>query len=391
MMMKPEPHSDNTALFARDCNAFAVAMYRRLQQRGENLFFSPFSLWVALGMAAAGARGETAVQMGAVLYAAQPGQGPRVIPGPAIRRFNVTGGEYELCVANSLWGQDGAQLQPSFVEIMACYEGSLNFVDFRTDAEAGRVAINEWVKEKTRQKICDLVPEGQLSASTRMILVNGVYFKGGWELKFPKELTRDEPFYREDRGAVIAPLMKQQAVFRYMEAEDYQAIELAYRGANLSMLVILPDREVGLEQLENRLTEGMLDDCVERLGNREVMLFLPRFKFTGDAVDVRDHLVALGMPLAFAAGQADFSGINGLRPPHPEALFIDALFQNASVETNEEGSEATAFGALLMASLGVSPPVAVFRADHPFLYAVRDRDSGAILFLGRVTDPTTRG
>jgi serpin B len=223
--------------------------------------------------------------------------------------------------------------------------------------------------------------------------VNAVYFKGMWMLQFRKAATRAEPFHLEGGGKVQAPLMHRQEEVRYLQARGYQAVDLVYRGGDLSMLVLLPDRKDGLRDLERTLSARMLRDCIAQMDTREIKLFLPRFKITWGTVDLCDHLTALGMPLAFTRFQADFFGINGQKPPHEDSLFISAVFHKTFVETNEEGTEAAAATAVPMPLTAAPrplkpPPVPSFRADHPFLFAIRDRKSGAILFLGRMVDPT---
>lgn len=265
----------------------------------------------------------------------------------------------------------------------------MNLVDFSRGVEAARVAINQWVEDRTRHKIRELIPSGSLNADVRLVLVNAVYFKGMWQLQFSTAATRDEPFHLEGGGKVQVPLMDQHQEVRYVRAEVYQAVELVYRGGDLSMLVLLPNRKDGLRDLEKALPMRMLQDCEAQMTTHEVELFLPRFTITWGTVNLRDQLAALGMPLAFDGGQANFSGINGYEPPHNDSLSISAVFHKATVETNEEGTEAAAATAVPMARTGRSSPqrVPVFRADHPFLFLIRDRKSGAILFLGRMADP----
>ena len=380
--------------FADDNNDFALAMYGQLRQPG-NLFFSPFSIRTAIAMTLAGARDETAAQMRKALCISSTDERLHVAFDETVQRLNAAGGgDLEIAVANSLWGQEGATLQPEFLDLIARhYDGALNVVDFRHAAEAARVTVNQWVEDKTRQKIRELVPSGSLNADTRLVLANAIYFKGIWTLPFPKAATRDEPFHLEGGGTVQAPLMHLHEGLRYLRAGGYQAVDLDYRGTDLSMLVLLPDRKDGLRDLEKMLSARILHDAVEQMRTREVKLFLPRFKVTWGTVDVAGPLAALGMSLAFTQFKADFSGINGREPTHEEALFISAVFHQAFVETNEEGTEAaaaTAVSVLIGSSLIPSkpPPVPIFRADHPFLFAIRDRKSGAILFLGRVVDPT---
>ena len=379
--------------FAEENNQFAVAMYGQLRQRQGNLFFSPFSIRAALAMAQAGARGKTAAQMKEVLRVSVESE-PHAAFAETIERLNSSDGMYELVVANSLWCQDGAPLEPGFLDLAARYHGGgVNVVDFRNAAEAAREAINKWVASGTRHKIQGLIPPGSLSAETSVVLANAIYFKGRWVLPFRRTATRDEPFHREVGGTVQVPLMRRQGEIRYVQAEGFQAVDLAYMGIYLSMLVLLPDRKDGLRDLEERLSERMLGDCVTRMKSREVEFFLPRFEVNWGPDNLCAQLATLGMPLAFTRFQADFSGINGQKPPAEESLFFSAVLHKAYVEANEEGTEAAAATAVLVevtASPGfhIPPRVPIFRADHPFLFAIRDRNSGAILFLGRITDPT---
>ncbi len=381
--------------FAEDNNDFAHAMYRQLRQRPGNLFFSPFSIRTTLGMTYAGARGETAAQMRETLRLSSPEEAPHVAFAEIVERLSAGGGsKYEMAVANSLWGQDGAPLQPGFLDLTARrYGGGMNLVDFRRDAEAARLTMNQWVEGKTRQKIRELIPSGVLDADTRLVLVNAVYFKGTWVLQFPKSATRDEPFRLEGGGKVQAPLMHQRECVRYLQAAGYQAVDLVYEGGDLSMLVLLPDRKDGLRNLEKKLSAQMLHDCVAQVRTREVKLFLPRFKVTWGTINMRDQLTVLGMPLAFTRYKADFSGINGHEPPDEESLFLSGVFHKTFVEVQEVGTEAAAataahFMQASAPSRHFRPPVPIFRADHPFLFAIRERKSGAILFLGCIIDPT---
>jgi len=396
----PLPHqrsqSSGPESFADDNNDFALAMYERLRQRPGNVFFSPFSIRIALGMTHAGARGETAAQIREALRVSSSDDTLNVAFEEIIQRLKSAGdGKYEMAVANSLWGQDGEPLQPGFLDLIARhYDGRMKLVDFRGGAEAARVEINRWVEEKTMQRIRDLIPSRSLNVDTRLVLVNAVYFNGMWVLKFQRTATRDEPFYLEDGGNVRVPLMHQQPdEVRYFKAAGYQAVDLIYQGHDLSMLVLLPDRKNGLRDLEKKLSVRMLNDCVTQMQIREVKLFLPRFKITWGTVDMREHLTALGMPLAFTRFLADFSGINGYEPPSEESLFLAAVFHKAFVEVHEEGTEAAAATAAVFERLGSAlsppkpPPIPIFRADHPFLFAIRDRKTGTILFLGRMADP----
>jgi serpin B len=381
---------------AEDINDFAAALYGRLRERLDKLFFSPFSIATALAMTYAGARGETAVQMREALRCSASDERLHAGLASILRRLNAAGGrQYALAVANSLWGQQGAPLQPDFLDWIARhYDGAIYLVDFRRAAQAARAAINQWVEEKTKQRIRDLIPPDGVDALTRLVLVNAVYFKGLWEMPFAQSATRDEPFYFPDGRKVQVPLMHQREHMPYMQGPKYQAVELFYQGNDLSMLVLLPDRKGGLAKLEKALSARMLHDCVEQMGDREVKLYLPRFKINWGTKNLKDILIDLGMTLAFDLDQADFSGINGCQPPSKEALLVAGVFHKAFVEVNEKGTAAAAATGIMGIERGpprTPPPVAIFRADHPFLFAIRDRWTGAVLFLGRTIDPTLQG
>jgi serpin B len=383
---------------AEESNTFALAIYRLLRRSPENLFFSPFSVRSALGMAQGGARGETAAQMREALRFSSSDEALHAALAETIQRLNVARrGEYEMAVANSLWGQDGGTLQPEFLDLMVGKYGcGVNLVDFRSRSEAAHMAINHWVEDKTSQKIQDLIPSGTLDADTRLVLVNAVYFKGMWEMPFQRATTRDERFFLANGREVLVPLMHQDQEVRYLQGAGYQAVDLVYRGGDLSLLVLLPERKNGLEDLEKRLSVQMLKVCASQMATRRVRLFLPRFKVTWGTINLRDHLSTLGMRLAFVRYRADFSGINGRKPPDEESLFLSAVFHKAFVAVDEEGTEAAAATAVVTTMVGAAlfskpQPDPIFRADHPFLYAIRDRKSGTILFLGRMADPSREG
>lgn len=379
--------------FAEGNNDFAVAMFGQLRQRLGNFFFSPFSIRAGLAMSLAGARGRTAGQMRKALRVSVEGETHAAF-AEIIERLNDSDGMYELVVANSIWCQDGAPLEPDFLDVVARHHGGdVNTVDFRHAAGAARDTINEWVARSTRQKIQELIAGG-LEAETRLVLANAIYFKGKWVMRFQRIATRDEPFHLDVGVTVRAPLMHQQGEVRYLQAAGFQAVDLAYMGIYLSMLVLLPDRKDGLPDLEELISERMLRDCVAQMKTREVEVFLPRFEVSWGPDNLSAPLATLGMPLAFTPSQADFSGINGEEPPAEESLFLSAVVHKAFAEANEEGTEAAAATGIMLEDVTASegghepPPVPIFRADHPFLFAIRDRSSGAILFLGRISDPT---
>jgi serpin B len=367
-------------------------MYGLLQQRPRNMVFSPLSIRTVLAMAYSGARGTTAAQMREALRFPSSDETSHLALAEIVQRLNAgSGSAYEMAVANGLWAQKGAPLEAGFLDLLLQHDGSsISAVDFRHHAEDARATINRWVEDKTRRRIRELIPAGSLHVDTRLVLANAVYFKGMWALQFRQAATRDEPFWLDDGETVQVALMHQQQPFRYLQARGYQAVELDYEGSDLSMLLLLPEQRDGLRYFEKTISLRMLQQCVSQLRPCAVALSLPRFKFTWGTVNLNKQLAALGMTLPFDRSQADFSGINGHKPPHEEALFVSAVFHQALVEVNEQGTEAAAAtAAVMMDTLTVQlPAVPVFRADHPFLFCIRDRMSGAIVFLGRVADPT---
>lgn len=374
-------------------NDFAFALYAQLRQQPGNIIFSPFSVRTALAMTLAGARGGTAAQMRRVLGAGSSEDALHEELAAIIRRLNAEGGRtYEMAVANSLWVQEGTPLLTEFLELIRRhYQGSLSLADFRRDAESARIAINKWVEEQTRRKIQDLIPPKGLNDLTRLVLVNAFYFKGMWVNAFDKDSTWESPFQVTKKRFVTAQLMEQVTQIPYTKGPGYQAIDLPYKGGDLSMLVMLPDKIDGLQNLEERISAGLVGDCVAGLQAQEVQVAIPKFELTWGAMNLTRQLSALGMGSAFDQSSADFSGMNGASPTDAASLSIGAVFHKAFVEVNEQGTEAAAATAVVMDVRCAGPvhrKVPVFRADHPFLFAIRDRKSGAIPFLGRVTDPT---
>ena len=375
---------------------FALALYRQLGQRPGNLCFSPFSVRIALAMAEAGARGETAAQIRDVLGVPRSDASAGKGLVPLLKRLEAGGGDSsDLEIANALWSQSGAPLEARFRDVVTeQYNGEVSALDFRGNPEGARATINRWVAARTHERIRDLLPPKSLDAESRLVLANAIHFHGQWELEFSPERTRDEAFYREGGGTVLAPSMRHAASFPYLRADGLQAVELGYRGDRLAMLVLLPDRTNGLKQLEAKLSENLIRDCVAQMKRQQIRLLLPRFEIRSDSFDLVAALRALGMADSFDRTKADFSGINGLRPPDAEALFVSQVFHQARVEVNEAGTKAAAATAMEFSAPTASPnlrsppPPPEFRADHPFVFAIRERTTGEILFLGRVTDPT---
>ncbi len=378
-------------------NEFALALFARLRENQGNIFFSPYSISTALAMTYAGARGETESQMAKVLHfptavaeGVSPGttlQGAQFHSafGAVVKDLNgrAKKGGYELAVANALWGQKGYKLLGDFLRLIeAEYDGRLTEVDFVRATEPARKTINAWVEKQTKDKIKELLQPGVLDAATRLVLTNAIYFKGNWARQFKEDRTRPAPFTLLSGRKVDVPMMNQTDRFGYMEADDFQALEIPYVDNELSMIILLPKEIDGLPEFEKALKPEDFAQWLDRLRKREVIVSVPKFKMTSQ-FSLASVLKSMGMTDAFSASEADFSGITGGRD-----LFISAVIHKAYVDVNEQGTEAAAATGVTMRLTSIGPTeTAVFRADHPFLFLIRDNYSGSILFIGRMIDP----
>jgi serpin B len=371
----------------RGNNRFALDLYERLRTgQPGNLFVSPVSLSTALAMTYTGARGRTAEEMAEVLHLDLPSE--KLHPAFASLREALDQGAakrgYRLIVANRLWGQAGYDFLPEFLTVTReRYGAELAQVDFAGQAERARQRINAWVEEQTQALIRDLIPSGVLDPMTRLVLTNAIYFKGDWTKPFEKRVTTDAPFHVPRRQKLDVPLMYQESRFPFWAGEDLKILELPYGTGDLSMLVLLPDQIEGLADLEARLTEGNLTRWQSALRRETVRVYFPRFKLTSQ-FQLASPLKALGMTLAFTPDEADFSGMDG-----QQGLFVSAVIHKAFVDVNEEGTEAAAATGIAVGGTSVlipeEPPV--FRADHPFVFLIRDHRTGSIVFLGRLLNP----
>ena len=368
---------------------FAVDLYGKLRTGEGNVFFSPYSISTALAMTCGGARGETENQMAQTLRFNLPPD--KLHPAFAALESNLNAvqqkGQIKLAVANSLWPQAGYEFLPDYLALcQKYYDTSITPVDYKGHTEAARKTINNWVEARTNRKIVELLKPGVLDSSTRLVLVNAIYFKGKWVSQFETNRTENQPFHISSDKTIDAPLMRQTHDFHYAEFPGLQVLELPYVGDDLSMIVLLPREVDGLGNLEAELTAENLTAWTANLESQEVQVFLPKFKSISE-FSLSGTLATLGMTDAFIYGQADFSGMNGRKD-----LFIGDVIHKAFVEVNEEGTEAAAATAVVMMAGSMAPsnlpPIPVFRADHPFLFLIRDNHNGSILFLGRVTDPT---
>jgi serpin B len=382
----PAPSSADRAAVVAGNNAFAVALYGQLRNKPGNLFFSPESVSVALAMTYAGARGQTAAEMAKTLDFTVPPDRLAPAMGAELSDLNAAHTGYELHVANGLWAQQGYVFLPGFLGVMKNdYGAGFKEVDFKAAAEAARQAINHWVEQQTNDKIQNLIAPNALSSETRLALVNAIYFKGDWEKQFEKAETKEEDFHVSAAQTTKAPLMHQERGFNYLDGGTFQALEIPYKSGELSMIVFLPNAVDGLEALEQTMTASNTQQWMSQLRHvPKVILSLPKFKMT-QQFGLSGTLAAMGMPSAFDKHAADFTGMAEKRE-----LYISAVIHKAYIDVNEEGTEAAAAtGVVIARALAMQRPQqpVVFRADHPFVFVIRDNRSGSILFMGRVVDP----
>jgi serpin B len=365
-------------------NQFAVDLYHRLQSHEGNLFFSPFSLSASLALTAAGAQGETAQQMARVLDL--PNDLPRAHAAFGSLRKELEESQsphtYRLHTANSLWGPKDLQFLPGFQQVAGeCYGAAAKAIDFQDNSNGALTAINDWVEQQTRSQIRDFLKPGSLDAQTRLLLVNAVYFKGEWGHPFKRERNREGPFHARSQRSIPATYMNQTSKLAYLDANDFQALEIPYSGSAVSMLVFLPKTPGGLTKLEKSMTAEHLEKWLSRLEPCEVELSLPKFQLAAE-IQLQSTLAAMGMTLPFSAA-ADFSRLCSSGEP----LQLTAVVHKAVVEVNEEGTEASAATAVKAARGIANPNRPTFHADHPFLFLIRHNPSASILFLGRLVEP----
>jgi serpin B len=382
----PEPQStagEITTLVAAH-TAFGLDLYKRLALQDGNLFCSPTSIATVLAMTQGGARGRTADQMAEVLRVGPLGDRLHGAVGAHLRELTKEGPErdYELHIANALWGQRGYGFLGPFVALGEIHYGApLRELDFKGDTEAARQMINAWIAKRTRDKIPELLQPGVLSAMTRLVLTNAIYFKGPWATAFDPQLTRPGIFRTASGAEVETSMMSLEDRFPYAEAPELQILELPYRGDELSMVILLPHRPDGLTALEDSLSPELLAQWTGRLVERKVKVLLPKFTITS-RLDLKPVLQEMGISDAFDPQGADFSGMNNRRD-----LFISAVVHQAFVEVTEEGTEAAGATGVAIGVTSLRPRTPVFRADRPFIVIIRHCRSGSILFIGRLTNP----
>ena len=391
--MSPQATDEEIAELVSGNSTFTFDLYHEILKSNDgNLFYSPYSISLALAMTYAGAGGETGEQMAETLHYTLPQNKLH----PAFNTLDLilaSRGEpdewresegFKLNIANSLWGQTGYMFMAEFLDLLGTnYGAGMNLCDFAGNPDASRIKINEWVEEKTEDRIKDLLSPGTVDALTRLILVNAIYFNAAWAHPFEEWNTEDDFFYPLDGDAIMVPMMSQVESFRVNIGDNYKAILIPYDGWKLSMAVIIPDKGKFAE-IENSLDADFVATILNGMSSYEVILTMPKFTYES-GFSLRETLSAMGMQVAFDPMGADFSGMDGTRN-----LYIYDVIHKAFIKVDEEGTEAAAATAVIMeltaAPMEEPEPIEI-RIDRPFIFLIRDNQTGAILFVGRVVNP----
>ncbi|XP_019628699.1 PREDICTED: leukocyte elastase inhibitor-like [Branchiostoma belcheri] len=361
---------------------FALSLYRQLCGDGGNVFFSPYSISVALAMTSLGACGSTEAAMKGTLCFKDMSNDVLHSTFSTLHQQLYASDKCTLQTANRLYGEQTYSFLQDFLDATRKnYGAELASVDFKGAAEQVRGNINKWVEEQTKDKIKDLIPAGAVDSMTRLVLVNAIYFKGTWHKQFTTKATWDEDFNINNNEKVKVPMMKMEDKFNYGKFKDLKfcVLELPYVGKELSMLIFLPDEVEGIRDLESALTATILQTVSSQMKKRMIRVRLPRFKLEQD-FSLGNTLKKMGMGEAFGDG-ADFSGMSAAAD-----LFISEVVHKAFVEVNEEGTQAAAGSGLTVYSMDSGEPKS-FIADHPFIFLIRDNRSNSVLFFGKLQKP----
>lgn len=369
---------------------FALDLFQQIRGQNGNLFFSPYSISAALAMTYAGARGDTASEMAETLrfpldqdkFHPSLNALDQYLASLADRELPEDMGDpFQLKITNAIWGQKDYHFETPFLDTLAeNYGAGLRLLDFILKTEESRQTINDWVSQQTQEKIQDLIPQGALDQDTRLVLSNAIYFKAAWLERFEESLTQEDVFHGLE-GDIQVPMMKtaSDASLPYFQGIGYQAVELPYVGGDVSMLVILPDPGTYLE-FEKSFDPGKLDEVLQGLVYAPVYLSIPKFEFESE-LSLAQTLGEMGMPQAVSL-EADFSGMTGGKD-----LFISDVFHKAFLSVDEQGTEAAAATAVIMKLVSAPENPIELKVDRPFLFLIREYQTGTILFMGRVVSP----
>ena len=380
-----EQYSSANISIANSINNFTFKTYSLLSNESGNLFFSPFSISTALSMAAEGAGGKTLQEMRNILELSNDLSANRKGFESLLDNLNMRNASYNLSIADAIWIEKTFSVKQEFSNVLSTYYHALaQQADFANNPDGERKNINSWVASKTNNKILDLIPQGGLDSYTRLVIVDAIYFKGNWAQQFNKSDTQNATFFISQSKSVSTPMMhiSKSENASYYSDNELKALEMDYQGDNLSMLILLPNPNHNLSEVEEGLSSTKISGIRAQFVPQPVQVWLPRFSMT-KSKEMSDLLKELGMKSAFDPYIADFSGINST-----EGLYISDVFHKAFINVNETGTEAAAATSIVVGitAIGILPE---FRADHPFLFFIIDKHTGSILFMGRVADPTS--
>lgn len=379
----PRPLSFNAA---SSVNKFTFSLYKYYaqQNRGNNLFLSPYSVSSALSMTYAGAKGATEAEIGKVLFI---DRSIHRSMAALINDINSAPTETaKVSTANAIWPAKQEKLLNGFIGIIKnYYSGSLNRINYIAGPEKARKTINNWVEKHTEEKIKDLIPEGVLTKDTPMVLTNAVYFKSDWLDKFEAHDSLVMPFWIDKEKSIPTIMMKRTGEnVKYLRTEMAEIVELPYKDNLFSMLLILPDKQTDIVEIEKNLTHSALTEWTSLLSGKKIRLTIPKFKME-QSFELKKALIEMGMPSAFETQSADFSGING-----KHNMYIGNVIHKTFVEVSEEGTEAAAASAVIMMKTSMpvdQKDIVEFKADRPFIFMIIENKTGAILFIGHYSHP----
>ena len=382
---RPEPGAIPSSI-ATTNNQFAVNFYKQIldAEEGKNIFYSPASMYVAFSLLYEGAKNETAEQIQQV-FGFEPNISARHnATSHALSSLNRDDPHATLNMANALWIANWFAPYESYLDIArSTYLAGAQTVDF-TDENDSVKRINDWAAEKTRGKIKKVIGPSDVNSYTAMVINNAIYFKGTWLTQFAEEDTKKSEFYTDPTDSVNADFMNVSDMFNYTHSDGAQVLQMPYKGDRLSMLVILPD-DPDMREFEESLSAQQIQKWTDNMWNQELIVSMPKFE-TKTKYQLNDHLIAMGMPDVFDLYDADLSGIGISSGGN---LYVSNATQDAYVKVNEEGTEAAAVTTIVFSTVSVPPPPPKFIADHPFLFVIQDDESGMILFMGRISNPTS--
>jgi serpin B len=387
---QPNVAQGEMAALVNGNTAFAIDLYKKVANDTGNIFFSPYSVSIALAMTWGGAKGETATDMASALHFTLP----QTSLHNAFDALDLSlaaeseKGGFALSIVNQLWGEKTSMFLPDYLKLTETFYGApLRLLDFINNPDPSRIVINSWVSDQTNGRIQDLLPGGSIKNSSRLVLTNAIYFKAQWADTFSANNTCNQTFY-SGQSSFATPFIHQKYSYHFFMNNDYRAIELPYKGNDIAMDIILPDTGK-MALVEAKLSPDFITGVIGSLQSCQVDAAIPKFKFSTPSIRMKDMLASLGMAVAFDPRNADFSGIDGTR-----SLCIGDVIHKAFVAVDEKGTEAAAATAVVMRyTSSMQEPIIqqTFYADHPFIFLIRDVKTGAVLFMGKVTKPVVEG